>query len=90
MFALTYINYATLHASRSIWSAATKDLKNFFSQDEIALMNGLFLGFYAVGGIFAGQLADKYPKKLLLLLMFTLVALSMFGLGFLIMVPDEK
>ena len=84
MFALTYINYATLHASRSIWSAGTKDLKTYFSQDEIALMNGLFLGFYAVGGIFTGQLADKYPKRYLLLLMFLMVALSMFTLGILI------
>jgi sugar phosphate permease len=90
MFALTYVNYATLHATRAIWSAATKDLKTFFSTDEIALMNGLFLASYAVGGIFTGQLADKYPKRLLLLLIFMLVGLLLFALGAMMMVAPQN
>ena len=62
MFAITFINYAALHATRSIWSSATKDfIREFnFTKYDVASMNSTYLTCYAVCGIFTGQLADKF------------------------------
>jgi len=83
MFLITFMNYAVLHASRSVWSAATKDFKTIydFSVPQIAYMNSCFLGAYAVGGIFTGQLADKYRLKFFIPAMYTAIALSMCSLA---------
>jgi sugar phosphate permease len=52
------MNYAVLHASRSVWSAATKDLTLIYPEainnDIIANMNTCFLISYGVGGFFSG------------------------------------
>ena len=58
MFTITFMNYAVLHASRSVWSAATKDLTNIYpdaiNNDIIANMNTCFLLSYGFGGFFSG------------------------------------
>jgi sugar phosphate permease len=58
MFGITFMNYAVLHASRSVWSAATKDLTLIYPEainnDIIANMNTCFLISYGVGGFFSG------------------------------------
>lgn len=83
MFALTFVNYSVLHCTRAIWSAATKDFQTLygFTTDEIAAMNMCFLLSYAIGGIFLGQLADKYPKRKLIFVIYSCVALVVFTLG---------
>ena len=62
MFALTFLNYSVLHATRSVWSAATKKIKdskdNTITEDDIAGMNSTFLALYGISGFFTGQLAD--------------------------------
>ena len=57
MFTLTFVNYAVLHTTRSMWSSATKDIENMyegFDTNNIALMNMCFLTSYSVGGFFLG------------------------------------
>ena len=53
MFILAYCNYAVLHSTRSVWSAATKDFKTIydFSNKQISNMNACFLGFYALSSL---------------------------------------
>lgn len=83
MFALTFVNYSVLHCTRAIWSAATKDFKTLygFTTNQVAAMNMCFLLSYSIGGIFLGQLADKYPKRKLIFAIYTSVALVIFILG---------
>jgi sugar phosphate permease len=58
MFVITFMNYAVLHASRSVWSAASKDFTKIYpdaiDKDKIAYMNTCFLFSYGVGGFFSG------------------------------------
>ena len=58
MFAITFCNYAVLHATRSVWSAASKDLTVVYegeiTQDQIAGLNTAFLACYGLGGFFTG------------------------------------
>ena len=83
MFALTFMNYAALHATRSIWSSATKDfITDYnFSEDTIAYMNICFLTAYAFGATFLSQFADQFPKKQLIIVQYTIVAMIMCVLG---------
>ena len=83
MFALTFFNYACLHSTRSVWSAATKDLISLydFSVSDIAKMNSIFLFAYSAGGVAFGQLADRYKLKYLIPVLYTLIALSISSLG---------
>ena len=92
MFAITFTNYAALHATRSIWSAATKDFKTTFNfnDQQIASMNSTYLTLYAVCGIFTGQLADKFPKRKLILVIYSLVATCMLSLAFLTRIDPEN
>jgi sugar phosphate permease len=58
MFGLTFLNYAVLHATRSVWSAATKDFLDIyseaFSKEDIADINMTFLACYGLGSFFCG------------------------------------
>ena len=58
MFIFTFFNYSMMHASRSVWSAASKDLKIIYpdaiNDDIIALLNTFFLISYGIGGLFSG------------------------------------
>ena len=83
MFLLTYINYGILHATRSAWSLASKDLIVLygFSEGTVSDMNATFLGFYAVGGFFISHLADHYPKRNLIALFYTCIAVVVITLG---------
>ena len=56
-------------------------------------MNSCFLGAYAVGGIFTGQLADKYRLRVFIPVMYSAIGLSMCSLGllkFLFKTPEEQ
>ena len=92
IFCMTFFNYAVLHATRSIWSAATKDIeKNYgFEHTNIANMNSCFLVSYGLGNIFMGQLADKYSKKKLIPVLYALIALNVFVIGCLSFIPKDK
>lgn len=94
MFALTFMNYAVLHATRSVWSAATKDIKDLYkgqiSEDDIAGVNSAFLACYGIGGFFTGQLADKYRKRGLIFVLYSMITLSVTCLGLLSLVPVEQ
>ena len=52
-------------------------------------MNSTYLIFYAVCGIFTGQLADKYPKRKLIPVMYSMVAGCMLVIAFLTMADKE-
>ena len=84
MFGLTFTNYAVLHVTRSVWSAATKDMELLygFSVEQVAYMNMCFLLSYSVGGILISQLVDKYEKKLLIAVLYTLISLTNCLIGF--------
>ena len=92
MFALTFCNYASLHATRSIWSSATHDIKDIYSLEDqsIANINMCFLLTYAIGGIFMGQLADKYPKRKLIFALYTIIATLVAILGLMSFIPDDR
>lgn len=77
MFSLTFVNYGILHATRSAWSLASKDLSTEydFSTTNIADMNSTFLGFYSIGGFYLSHLGDKYNKNRLIFIMYTLIGL---------------
>lgn len=85
IFALTYLNYGILHATRSAWSLASKDVTQEygFTLDQISYMNSVFLGFYSLGGFYLSSLGDKYNKNRLIFVMYTLIALTQSYLGFL-------
>ena len=85
MFFLTYLNYCILHATRSAWSLASKDLVDLygFSEGVVSDMNATFLGFYSVGGFFLSHLGDHYPKKKLIPLFYTGIAIVVTTLGML-------
>lgn len=94
MFAITFLNYAVLHATRSVWSAATKTIEIVYdgeiTQDDIAGMNTAFLACYGIGGFFTGQLADKFKKRKLIFALYSLITLSMVGLGLLSLAPEDR
>ena len=93
MFSLTYANYGVLHATRSSWSLATKDLLTLYGYNEstIAWMNSDFLFFYSLGGFFLSHLGDRYKKNRLIFIMYTLIALTEVLLGSLMFVgPSLK
>ena len=77
IFSLTYVNYGLLHATRSSWSLASKDLITLygFSTSSITYMNSDFLFFYSLGGFFLSHLGDRYNKNKLIFIMYTLIAL---------------
>ena len=85
MFLITYVNYGILHATRSAWSLASKDLITLygFEKGTVSYMNATFLFFYALGGFFLSHLGDKYSKRKLIALMYTLIALIEVILGLL-------
>lgn len=88
MFLLTYANYGVLHATRSSWSLATKDLLDLYGFDEstIAWMNSDFLFFYSVGGFFLSHLGDRVNKNRLIFVMYIAIALTEVFLGCLMFV----
>lgn len=88
MFALTFFNYAILHATRSAWSLATSDLTSYYSftTGTIADMNATFLFFYSLGGVFLGHMADKYGKSRLIFCQYSMIALVQISLGSLMFV----
>ena len=92
MFTLCYMNYGILHATRSSWSLATKDLETLygFSTNTIADMNSTFLFFYSVGGFFLTHLGDIYEKRKLIFVMYTLIAVIEVSLGSLQFISDQN
>ena len=91
MFALTFFNYAMLHATRSSWSLATAELTSYygFEISTIADMNSTWLFCYACGGIFLGHLADKFRKSRLIFCQYTLIAMVQIALGCLMFIPAD-
>lgn len=92
MFVITYFNYAMLHASRSVWSAGTKDFKTLYKFEDytIAGINTVFLASYGVCGFFSGQLADKYRKGRLIFALYTFTAIVQILLGFIKFIPADR
>ena len=84
IFSLTYVNYGILHATRSSWSLASKDLITLygFSTGSITYMNSDFLFFYSLGGFFLSHLGDRYNKNRLIFIMYTLIAIVQLALAF--------
>jgi sugar phosphate permease len=78
------VNYGILHATRSSWSLASKDLITLygFSTGSITYMNSDFLFFYSLGGFFLSHLGDRYNKNRLIFIMYTLIALVQLTLAF--------
>ena len=91
IFVITYFNYAILHATRSAWTLATKDLIGLygFSDGVVADMNATFLFCYSLGGIFLSHLGDKYCKPKLIFTMYTLIAIVMALLGSLMWISTD-
>lgn len=83
IFMLTFVNYGILHATRSSWSMATKDLLNLYnwSENTISDMNATFLFTYSLGGFFLSHLGDIYSKRKLICFMYTIIALAEVALG---------
>ena len=58
IFSLTFLNYGVLHATRTVWSAATKEFIDAYdgqiSERDIANLNSTFLTVYSLGGFFTG------------------------------------
>jgi len=83
IFLLTYVNYGVLHATRSSWSLATKDLLKLYdwSESTVADMNATFLFTYSLGGFFLSHLGDIYSKRKLICFMYTIIALVEVALG---------
>jgi sugar phosphate permease len=92
MFMLSYANYAVLHATRSAWSLASKDLisEYGFKEGTVSDMNATFLGFYAAGGFFLSTLGDRYDKRKLIVVMYSLIALVEVALGLIGFIPAEQ
>ena len=92
IFLLTYCNYGVLHATRSAWSMATKDLLNLYDWKEgtVSDMNATFLFTYSLGGFFLSHLGDIYSKRKLICFMYTIIALVEFALGLLQYVPASE
>ena len=92
MFLITFFNESMLHATRSIWSAGTKDFQKLygFSKTTIAAMNTTFLAFYGVGSFFSGHIADMYKKPKLIFCLYTSIAVIVFLVGSLRFVPKES
>ncbi len=80
---LTYVNYGVLHATRSSWSLATKDLIDLYdwSDGTVSNMNATFLFTYSLGGFFLSHLGDIYSKRKLICFMYTIIALAELLLG---------
>lgn len=91
VFIITYLNYAMLHATRSVWSSGTKDFKRLYGFEEYltGAMTTCFLLFYGVGGFFTGQLADKYRKGRLIFFLYMAISATVCLLGLLRYVPKE-
>ena len=83
IFLLTYVNYGVLHATRSSWSMATKDLKDYYGWSDglVSDMNATFLFTYSLGGFFLSHLGDIYSKRKLICFMYTLIAVTELCLG---------
>jgi len=83
MCLLTYVNYGILHATRSSWSMATKDLVELYnwSDGTVSYMNATFLFTYSLGGFFLSHLGDIYSKRKLICVMYTIIALAELLLG---------
>ena len=83
IFLLTYFNIASMRGAQSIWS---QDYKYFttnygYKDFEINLMNAGFLFFYAVLGVFSGNLADKFNKGTFLFFAHLCIAINISLLG---------
>lgn len=91
IFLLTYINYGILHATRSSWSMATKDLLDLYNWSETTVsdMNATFLFTYSLGGFFLSHLGDIYSKRKLICFMYTIIALVELLLGLLQFIPID-
>ena len=84
IFALTYVNYGILHATRSSWAMATKDLLTLhdnWTEQTVSDMNATFLFTYSLGGFFLSHLGDIYSKRKLICFMYTIIALVELLLG---------
>ena len=83
IFMLTFMNYGVLHATRSSWSMATKDLLDYYgwSENTVSDMNATFLFTYSLGGFFLSHLGDIYSKRKLICFMYTIIALTELALG---------
>ena len=92
MFLLTYVNYGVLHATRSSWSLATKDLIDLYNWSETTVsdMNATFLFTYSLGGFFLSHLGDIYSKRKLICFMYTIIALTELALGSLQYIPVDQ
>ena len=88
-FILTFLNYASLHTTRSMWSSATKDIEKLygFTTKQIAMVDMWFLLAYSIGGIFLCQIADKYEKRRIIVLQYTIVAAITSCLGLCMFIP---
>lgn len=92
IFLLTYVNYGVLHATRSSWSMATKDLVDLYGwKSGVASdMNATFLFTYSLGGFFVSHLGDIYSKRKLICIMYTIIALIEVSLGCLQFIPVDE
>lgn len=84
-FALTFCNYAVLHATRAAWSNATpsiiKKYPEQFDGQLISYMNSAFLVCYASAGIFSGHISDRFSKKKFICLAYLAIGANVILLG---------
>ena len=92
IFILTFLNYGVLHATRSSWSMATKDLLDYYgwSENTVSDMNATFLFTYSLGGFFLSHLGDIYSKRKLICFMYSIIALTELALGCLQFISVEN
>lgn len=92
MFIITFLNYSVLHTTRSMWSSATKDIQKVygFSTQQLALVDTWFLLAYSIGVMFLSQIADKFQKRKIIIVMYTIVALLTASTGMCMWIPVEK
>ena len=79
IFTVTFCNYAILHAQRACWSLASAN--NHISTRGLTAVNTTFLFAYAVGGLWAGALADMISKRKYIFYCYTIIGLTGIGLG---------
>jgi len=74
-----FLNYCDRQAVFSMFPVLKSDLG--FSDSQLGLVGSCFLWVYGIGSFFAGQIGDKFSKRLLIVSSLALWSLVTFGTG---------
>ncbi len=80
MWGAYFLNYCDRQAIFSMFKALEQDLK--MSDQQLGLVGAVFLWVYGIGCPIAGQLADRFSKRLLVVLSLVIWSLVTFAIGF--------